>query len=128
MSELVLLLCSSRDQSLAIYFFIFHYYKPTIFVSDISFDTVYKQQCRAVPPPTPQLQSPSGSDTNTNRQQRNNQLYCGYCDVQCMTTTDLMEHCKQDLHKYAVFADCGRSVLWQFEPPPTKEDNSADYG
>ena len=97
-------------------------------VSDISFDTVYKQHCR-VPPPTPPVQGPL-ADTNSDKQQHNIQLYCGYCNIQYETPVDLVEHCKQDLHKDAVFADSGRDVFWQFEPPPAKEHNisAAIYG
>ena len=50
--------------------------------------------------------------------QDSNQLYCGYCNIQCKTPADLLEHCKKDRHKYAVFADSGRDVFWKFEPPP----------
>lgn len=76
---------------------------------------MHKQDYGAVP-----FGSPSEKDTNTDGQQ-NNWLYCGYCNVQCKTPVDLVVHCKQDPHKYAVFADCGRDVLWQFEPPPLEK-------
>ena len=65
----------------------------------------------------------SSSDADTNKQQENNPLYCGYCNIQYKVATDLLDHCKQDLHKYAVFADSGRDVFWKYEPPPLKEHN-----
>ena len=86
---------------------------------------MYKEHCRDDPPPTAPLVS-SLEDTNSDRQ--HDQLYCGYCNIQYKTVVDLVEHCKQDLHKYAVFADSGRDVFWEFEPPPTKEYTSAIYG
>jgi len=91
----------------------------TVF-SGISFTTIYEKRCKAAPPPTASLQT----DTGTDRQRNNNRLYCGYCDVQCKTVDDLVKHCKCDPHKCAVFADSGRDVLWQFEPPPIKDDIS----
>ena len=99
--------------------------QSAIFVSGTLFDTVYQQHSRALPRTTVPSESPSNTDAN--KQKENNQLYCGYCNIQYKTVTDLVEHCKQDLHKYAVFADSGRDVFWQFEPPPLKEYNiSAD--
>ena len=74
-------------------------------------------------PPVP-LKSPSGTDTATHIQQNNNQFYCGYCDFQCKTPTDLVAHCEQNSHKYAVFADSGRDVFWEFEPPPPDLKNN----
>ena len=83
---------------------------------------MYKQNCKTAPPPTTAFYSP---DTNTDhdRQQHNKQLYCGYCDVQYSDATDLVEHCKWEVDADAVFADSGRDVFWQFEPPPVKEHN-----
>ena len=77
----------------------------------ISFD----QHCRDVPPPT----TPLLADTNTatDSPHHNNHLY----NIQYKTAVDLGEHCKQDLHKYAVFADSGRDVFWEFEPSPAKQ-------
>ena len=97
-------------------------------VSGTLFDTEYKQHCRA-PPPIAPLRGPL-ADINSDRQQHNIQLYCGYCNIQYETAVDLVEHCKQDLHKDAVFADSGRDVFWEFEPPPTKAHNisAAIYG
>ena len=80
------------------------------------------QHFRAAPPLATSLQSPSETDTNTDRQQHDKQLYCGYCNVQYKTAVDLVKHCKQNCHKNAVFADSGRDVFWQFEPPPVEED------
>ena len=60
----------------------------------------------------------SSTSTGADSQQRNNQLYCGYCNTDCKTPAGLVVHCEQNHHKYAVFADSGRDVLWQFEPPP----------
>ena len=95
----------------------------------ISFESVYKKHCKVLPSPARSL---SDTDTNTDRQQQNNNwLYCGYCNVQCKTPADLVLHCKQDRHKYAVFADCGRDVFWQFEPPPPLNNlhiSAARYG
>ncbi|XP_065891374.1 3'-5' exoribonuclease HELZ2-like isoform X2 [Dysidea avara] len=74
----------------------------------ISFEDVYKEYCKAelLPPHPP-----------TNTQQHEDYLYCGYCNVYTANALDLEDHCKQDTHKYAVFADSGRDVLWQFKPP-----------
>ena len=69
------------------------------------------------------LDSPPEKD-NTNTQQDTDQLYCGYCNYQCKTPAELLTHCKQNSHKYTVFADSGRDVFWQFEPPPEKEEIS----
>ena len=85
------------------------------------FDTVCKQHCKEVLPPAVSLKSPSVTDASTDRQQNESQLYCGYCNIRCMGPAGLVKHCKRDRHKHAVFADCGRDVLWQFEPPPIKE-------
>ena len=82
---------------------------------------MYEQQCRAFPPPAP-LQSLLEISINSDEQQQYNQLYCGYCNHQCKTTADLVKHCKQNSHKYAVFADSGRDVFWQFEPLPVDEE------
>lgn len=97
-------------------------------MSGTSFNNVYQQHSRAIPPPTVPSESPSNSDAN--KRQENNQLYCGYCNIEYKTATGLVEHCKQDLHRDAVFADSGRDVFWQFEPPPLKEHNisAAIYG
>ena len=102
-----------------------------IIVSGTSFDTVYKQYCKEVAPPTTPSVNSLEANTSTGQRQNNNQLYCGYCNVQCKTSDGLVVHCKHDRHKYAVFADSGRDVLWQFEPPPPmKEQNisPAVYG
>ena len=69
---------------------------------------MYKKHCKAFPIPTRNL---SETDTNTGEQQNNNWLYCGYCNVQCKTPADLVVHCKQNSHKYRVFADSGRDVF-----------------
>ena len=73
------------------------------------FEDVYKEYCKAelIPPSPP-----------TNTQPPGVYLYCGYCKIHTNNPTDLEDHCKTDVHKYAVFADSGRDVLWQFEPPP----------
>ena len=72
----------------------------------------------------------TNTSTNTDKQLNNKWLWCRYCNVECKTPADLVVHCKQDLHKYAVFADCGRDVFWQFEPPPFKirHVSAAIYG
>ena len=93
------------------------------------FDTIYKRYCKEIKPPTTPSVNSLEVDTSTDRQQDNNQLYCGYCNEQCKTPVGLEEHCKMDSHKYAVFADSGRDVLWQFEPPISKKKISpAIYG
>ena len=99
-------------------------------VSGTPFETVYKQYCREVQPLTTPSVNSLEVDTSTDRQQDNNQLYCGYCNEQCKTPVGLEEHCKMDSHKYAVFADSGRDVLWQFEPPLVKKQkiSAAIYG
>ena len=89
-------------------------------VSGTLFDTVYKEHCKAVCPST----TPSDSNDEQQQQQqqqRNNQLYCGYCNIQYKTVDNFVAHCRQNLHKDAVLADSGRDVFWQFEPPPIKE-------
>ena len=58
------------------------------------------------------------ADATSDSPQRNKQLYCGYCNIQCNTSADLAAHCTRDRHKFAVFADSGRDVFWEFEPPP----------
>ena len=81
--------------------------------------------------PTAPSNSPLETDSAANRPQNNNQLYCGYCNIQCETPAGLVAHCKQDPHKYAVFADSGRDVFWKFEPPPPnmkKNKISGVYG
>ena len=81
---------------------------------------------------TASLETTSEKDIGIGRQHKDILLYCGYCNHQCKTTADLVKHCKQNSHKYAVFADSGRDVFWQFEPPPppVKEHNisAAAYG
>ena len=66
------------------------------------------------------LETPSEIDTGTDRQQK---LYCGYCNHQCKTLANLVKHCRENSHKYAVFADSGRDVFWQFEPPPPENED-----
>ena len=87
----------------------------------VLFDTVYEQHCRMSLPPAP-LQSLIEISINRDEQQQYNQLYCGYCNQQCATPADLVKHCREDSHMYAVFADSGRDVFWQFEPPPADEE------
>ena len=70
---------------------------------------------------TASLETTSEKDIGTARQHKNILLYCGYCNHQCKTTADLVKHYKQNSHKYAVFADSGRDVFWQFEPPPPEK-------
>ena len=82
---------------------------------------MYKQDYAAVSSTTALLASPSEKEISTGKQQHNKWLYCGYCNIQCMYAAGLVAHCKLDHHKYAVFADSGRDVFWQFEPPPTKK-------
>lgn len=84
--------------------------------SGVTFDTVYKQHCRTASP----LKDSVETDTSTD--QNDNQLYCGYCNIRCVAPAGLVKHCKRDRHKHAVFADSGRNVLWQFEPPPPEKD------
>ena len=72
---------------------------------------------------TASLETTSEKKIGTGRQQKDNLLYCGYCNHQCKTTADLVKHCKQNSHKYAVFADCGRDVFWQFKPPPLEKEH-----
>lgn len=79
---------------------------------------MYEQYCRAVPHPTAPLERLSERDTSTGGQQKGENLSCGYCNVQCKAVTGLIKHCKQNRHKYEVFADSGRDVLWRYEPPP----------
>ena len=90
---------------------------------------MYKQHCRDIPPP---LEGPLAdtSNTATDSPHHNNPLYCGYCNILCETPAGLAAHCKQDPHKYAVFADSGRDVLWEFELPPAEQHNisAAIYG
>ena len=89
-----------------------------------------KQDCRTAPPPTAPLGSTSRKDTSTDGQQCDKYLYCGYCNIQCLAAPALVKHSKLNRHKLAVFADSGRDVFWQFEPPPVKEHNisAAVYG
>ena len=96
-------------------------------ISDLSHESMYKQDHGAVSSTTVPLASSSEKRTSTDKQHHNKWLYCGYCDVQYKTPTDLVKHCKQDLHKYAVFADSGRDVFWEFEPPPAKK-HAVEYG
>ena len=91
------------------------------YFSGISFDTMYRQYYGVAPTPMAPLEIPIKRITNTDKQQNKKLLNCGYCNVQCNAVPGLVKHCKQDRHKYAVFADCGRDVLWQFEPPPLEK-------
>ena len=54
----------------------------------------------------------SEEDTGSGRQQKRIWLYCGFCNHQCNSSADLVVHCEQPSHKYAVFADSGRDVFW----------------
>ena len=83
-----------------------------------------KQGGKIPPPSTASLGSASKKDTSTDGQ-RDKYLYCGYCNIQCMAAAALVKHSKLNRHKYAVFADSGRDVFWQFEPPPMNEHISA---
>ena len=73
----------------------------------------------ASPHATP-LGIPSGRSTDDISQQHNTQMYCGYCNILCKTPPALVTHCKQKSHKHRVFADSGRDVFWQYEPPPSE--------
>ena len=90
-----------------------------------------KQEGKMALLPTASLGSASKKDFSTD-DQRDKYLYCGYCNIQCVAVAALVKHSKLDRHKLAVFADSGRDVFWQFEPPPSpvKEHNisAAAYG
>ena len=98
-------------------------------VSDTSLGAVCKKEWSVVPPHTAPLLSFSKADNNSDRQDHK-WLYCGYCNIQCIYAAGLVKHCKLDRHKFAVFADSGRDIFWQFEPPPTKKHDisAAVYG
>ena len=89
---------------------------------------MYNADHGAVSSTTVPLASPSEKEISTGKQHHDKWLYCGYCNIQYETAVDLMTHCKQDPHKYAVFADSGRDVFWEFEPPPAKEHAAGYYG
>ena len=91
-----------------------------VFSSAVSCNTVYKQRCRTTSPIMAPLKGPVETDINSD--QNDNQLNCGYCNIHCVAPAGLVKHCKGDRHKYAVFADYERDVLWQFEPPPVGKD------
>ena len=88
---------------------------------------MYKPDHGAVSSTSAALATPLGK-ISTARQHHDKWLYCGYCNIQCETPAGLVAHCKQDPHKYAVFADSGRDVLWEFEPPPAKKHAAEYYG
>jgi len=66
----------------------------------ISFEQVHKEYWQAEPLPA------------YTKHLSDDRLYCGYCDVHANDPLELEQHCKRDHHKYAVFADSGRDVLW----------------
>jgi len=79
---------------------------------------VYKEHCKAeLLPPLPPTNTRSHEDYST----------C-IVEIQTKDPTDLEDHCKKDVHRYAVFADSGRDVLWQFKPPPDDYTSVMKHG